>query len=400
MADVDMEKLRAAALEIIAKVVKEGMLEEFTHGSFRKKVEQSMGVDAGTLDASEYRRTVRKIAEDYIEKHTSGNKEDEDAPMEEAEDAKEQEKPNSKPPPSKTEKTKSRKPRSSTTKGASERKSASKGKKPARSSSVVPTSDEEAEPKAKPKSRKKTSRVQSDPEASDAGSSPEPPAKRQKTGSPLREKEEQDAEPSGSAAPQASSSSPKAKQASTSKEGAASEGEKSESEMSVLEDEPAPRRRKKKADGGAFTKAEKGTKGRKRKEGAKELSKDDETIKRLKSLVVACGVRKVWSKEFKGLDKPSDQIRRLRQILSDLGMKGRMSMEQAKVIREKREFEQELEDVKEFAQKMESANRRRSAKSVAAEQEDVDESDVDIPPKRRMTARQSIMAFLGDEESD
>ena len=58
--------------------------------------------------------------------------------------------------------------------------------------------------------------------------------------------------------------------------------------------------------------------------------------------MVACGVRKVWSKEFKDLDKPSDQIRRLRQILADLGMTGRMSMEQAKAIREKREFAQEL----------------------------------------------------------
>ena len=62
----------------------------------------------------------------------------------------------------------------------------------------------------------------------------------------------------------------------------------------------------------------------------------------MQSLVVACGVRKVWSKEFKDLDKPSDQIRRLRQILADLGMTGRMSLEQAKAIKEKREFAQEL----------------------------------------------------------
>ena len=60
------------------------------------------------------------------------------------------------------------------------------------------------------------------------------------------------------------------------------------------------------------------------------------------SLVVACGVRKVWSKELKGLDKPSEQIRHLRQMLTDLGMSGRMSLEQAKAIKEKREFEQEL----------------------------------------------------------
>ena len=107
---------------------------------------------------------------------------------------------------------------------------------------------------------------------------------------------------------------------------------------------------------------EKPKKTQKRKESsAKELSKDEETIKRLKvhalsqvwpqltdtgpavqSLVVACGVRKVWAKEFKDIARPSDQIRRLRQILSDLGMTGRMSLEQAKAIKAKREFAQEL----------------------------------------------------------
>ncbi len=150
-----------------------------------------------------------------------------------------------------------------------------------------------------------------------------------------------------------------------------------------------------------FVQTEKGTKGRKRKEGSKELSKDDETIKRLK---VGLTRRRSICTEFKDLDKPSDQIRRLRQILTDLGMKGRMSMEQAKAIREKREFQQELgasrilclartdhslcvrytEDVKEFAQKMESANRRRSAKAASAEEEELDESDVELPPKRRV----------------
>ena len=50
------------------------------------------------------------------------------------------------------------------------------------------------------------------------------------------------------------------------------------------------------------------------------------------------------------------------------------------------------EDVKEFAEKMESANRRRSAKGAAAaattekdgEDEDDEESDIEIPPKRRV----------------
>ena len=53
-------------------------------------------------------------------------------------------------------------------------------------------------------------------------------------------------------------------------------------------------------------------------------------------------MRKVWAKEFKNIDSKSEQIRHLKRMLSDLGMSGRMSMEQAKAIKEKREFEQEL----------------------------------------------------------
>lgn len=61
-----------------------------------------------------------------------------------------------------------------------------------------------------------------------------------------------------------------------------------------------------------------------------------------KSLIVACGVRKVWSKELKDMEKPSAQISHLRKLLSDLGMKGRFSMEQAKAIKERRELAKEL----------------------------------------------------------
>ena len=49
----------------------------------------------------------------------------------------------------------------------------------------------------------------------------------------------------------------------------------------------------------------------------------------------------MWAKELNGLDL-SSQITHIRKILNDLGMKGRMSMEQATRIRERREFAQEL----------------------------------------------------------
>ena len=62
----------------------------------------------------------------------------------------------------------------------------------------------------------------------------------------------------------------------------------------------------------------------------------------IKAIIVACGVRKAWKKEFQGLEKPKQQIKRLHDILAELGMTPRYTMEKAKAIREKREFQQEL----------------------------------------------------------
>ena len=90
---------------------------------------------------------------------------------------------------------------------------------------------------------------------------------------------------------------------------------------------------------------------------------DEEEIKRLKGYVVACGIRKQWcveikprlvqmwlnqnyisrKKEFEGVeDKPKKQIARLKEILAGLGMTGRLSLDKAKAIREKRELATEL----------------------------------------------------------
>lgn len=92
----------------------------------------------------------------------------------------------------------------------------------------------------------------------------------------------------------------------------------------------------------------------------KGTDKNEETIKRLKvhprniihraasyiffrqALVVACGTRKVWSKVFENTPKPTDQIKLLKSMLEDLGMKGRLSLEQAKVIKEKNELAKEI----------------------------------------------------------
>ena len=119
------------------------------------------------------------------------------------------------------------------------------------------------------------------------------------------------------------------------------------------------------------------------------------------SLVVACGVRKVWSKEFKDLSNPPAQIKRLKSILTELGMSGRMSMEQAKAIRARREFAQELEDVQDFANKVVGRSEGRSSrkklgsgkKSVESSDEDEDDDEDDNEEDDKPRKKRIVCGF-------
>ncbi|KAI0036182.1 hypothetical protein K488DRAFT_82290 [Vararia minispora EC-137] len=196
------------------------------------------------------------------------------------------------------------------------------------------------------------------------------------------------------------------------------DGIASDSELSQPSDKPLAKSR---------SKAKKSTKPQKhgRKSAASVVDKDEVQIKKLKSLVLACGVRKVWVKELKGLDSPSEQVGRLRDILKDLGMTGRLSMEQAKAIKEKRELAQELrmfcfspppalsplignviaEDVQAFDKAVNArSSRSRSAADAKVgkkrEREDSeDESEAEVS-RARKSARSSIAAFLADQSDD
>ncbi|KAG8977592.1 hypothetical protein FRB90_008742 [Tulasnella sp. 427] len=141
----------------------------------------------------------------------------------------------------------------------------------------------------------------------------------------------------------------------------------------------------------------------------KPMDKNEDEIKRLKSFVVACGVRKKWVKEFEGLTTPAQQINKLRQILADLGMTGRLSMEKAKEIREKREFAQEMEDIQEFNAKINGPRASRSSKGKAKQESDdedeemkngdgnEDEESSPAPSRPRKKGRSTLLAFLDDQ---
>ncbi|KAG8930336.1 hypothetical protein FRC02_004331 [Tulasnella sp. 418] len=213
-------------------------------------------------------------------------------------------------------------------------------------------------------------------------------------------------------------------------------GMESDSELSVLEDEPprkkarpsndasGPKKRKTSKKEPDLSDEEKPKKSKSRRESkpktnkkeAKPLDKDEETIKRLKSFVVACGIRKQWAKEFDGMTKPSQQISHLKKILSDLGMTGRYSLEQAKAIRDKRELQQEIQDVINFdasingprgsrqktrALKVSAGDSDHQKMEVDAEEGETDDDDAPPVKSGKKRARNSILAFLDDQsESD
>ncbi|SOV04184.1 uncharacterized protein UDID_02191 [Ustilago sp. UG-2017a] len=80
-------------------------------------------------------------------------------------------------------------------------------------------------------------------------------------------------------------------------------------------------------------------------------SEAEQRLARLKKLVVECGVHKPWKKlyEAASISKTdfAGQCRIVQDVLKELGMTGKGSTEQAKKIREQREFANELESLKE-----------------------------------------------------
>lgn len=123
-----------------------------------------------------------------------------------------------------------------------------------------------------------------------------------------------------------------------------------ESDMSVLLDEPPKKQRQKKDAAESKAKA-KAKKAAKPKAGAKEVSPDDEEIKRLQGWLLKCGIRRVWGKELKPYDTSKAKIKHLKSMLEDAGMTGRYSAEKAKQIKEARELKDELDAVKEYDEK-------------------------------------------------
>lgn len=190
---------------------------------------------------------------------------------------------------------------------------------------------------------------------------------------------------------------------------AADVAEMSDSALSVVVDDSPKKaktvkKEKKKAEPKPSKGAQKGKESKEKSKGNTPGDADEEQIKRLKSFVVACGVRKKWAKEFEGMeDKPNKQIARLKEILADLGMSGRLSMEKAKAIRARRELAEELEEVVQFEKHRgmpkdeDGTKTRRKQRDSPPEDASEDEEQLAANPPQR---RKNILAFLDDQSEE
>ncbi|KZT51940.1 hypothetical protein CALCODRAFT_512376 [Calocera cornea HHB12733] len=355
---LDVKQLEQTAKSIVFKAKREDRLEEVTNKSVRRQVEQQLGLEEGVSD--EYKKELKDAVNWALEN-------DEPIPP---------------PPPSVPKKKLSK---------DLKRKADSEDAQPVKK----PRSSEGERPKAV-KRKPRAARVESEePEGSEELGelpvpSPKKPAPKPKEEKPAtKPKEEKPSDP------------PK------------KVDDLSDTELSSVYDEPAPKRgRKSKASG-----AGEGAKQPKIKRGKKDVdapaSSTEEEVVRLKKFVTACGVRKVWSKEHSGLS-PAEQVRHLRTLLSQLGMSGRMSIEKARKIRQQRELAQEIEDVVEYekARGMSAPGRptRKAAEEARRKVRLPSESDEEGSggeeegPKEEVVARQKkehdLLAFIGKQSDD
>ncbi|WVQ69545.1 uncharacterized protein L199_007765 [Kwoniella botswanensis] len=146
------------------------------------------------------------------------------------------------------------------------------------------------------------------------------------------------------------------------------------------------------------------------------LSPDEAKLADLKRIVVACGVRKQWAKEFADCPTTSSQIRHVQGLLSSLGMKGQPTLGKAKALKAKRELAQELDDVKTFeaARGLSSNTRERRSRASSGtkrkkvigsdeEEEEEEEEDEPIELDKEESALGAVLDldFLGgDSDSD
>ncbi|MCJ1270051.1 hypothetical protein MMC22_009945 [Lobaria immixta] len=299
--------LEQALRNAVERVYKLGNLEELTVKRIRAAAEQDLDLEEGFFKTdSTWKEKSKDIIQSEVELHTHAN---------------------SVGDPSLSQSSPRPKAPKRLPKAQEARKSRSKGAKRASPPEVG--------------SKKRRKKVDSDEEASaiDVGArTTRPVAKARKralpTGSPALKREQKEESEAADSAPE----EPKSIQT------AAAD---SESEMSVVIDEKPKRQSKGRNPRSVKPASKKAGVSRATKGADQSADPDAEEIKRLQGWLVKCGCRKMWYKELAPYDTPNLKIRHLKEMLSDIGMTGRYSIEKATQIREERELKADLEAVQE-----------------------------------------------------
>ncbi|GAC76431.1 5'-3' exonuclease XRN1/KEM1/SEP1 [Moesziomyces antarcticus T-34] len=212
-------------------------------------------------------------------------------------------------------------------------------------------------------------------------------------------------------------------------------------DFSELEDDASTSRSRKKSKPtktkttSATAKAPKG----KAKASSSGGTEAEQRLARLKKLVIECGVRKQWKKLYEAADVSetdfAGQCTVVQGVLRELGMTGKGSVEQARKIREEREFADELAALQENTVMSSDRSRptrasrtksavvaisddeasnasdesdfetaapapRSSKKTAARETEDDAEDSDDEGPSRSRSFKSSLASFAADLNSD
>lgn len=171
----------------------------------------------------------------------------------------------------------------------------------------------------------------------------------------------------------------------------------SDSDMSVLTEEPTKATKKVRRDEPSKPSAKSQastTHGMSSKKGSKsatqDLTPDECDIKRLQSELLKCGVRKFWSKELAPFETSKAKIAHLKSMLRDVGMTGRFSADKAKAIKERRELEADVDAL--------TRNQKSSDEAAGGSDDDDEKSSPPMAEKRRKVAARLV--DFGDSESD
>ena len=161
-----------------------------------------------------------------------------------------------------------------------------------------------------------------------------------------------------------------------------------QSDMSeVLDDEPKkkPKKRRSEASTSQTKNIDRSKEKKEKKPKDENLDPDAEEIKRLQGWLVKCGMRKMWYKELQPYDGQKAKIRHLKDMLAEVGMVGRYSMEKATQIRDARELKSELEAVQEGAKQWGKADSDAEGKAR---------------PRRRVAKGLQHLDFLNDDDGE